>query len=305
MNWLVIVIGGIFLISFIVGVYRGAIKICVSLATTIVTLVIVFFLTPVVAKAIEKSTPLDETIEQYVVKAMTKYSTNLMLSENSDGIGINDDSIRQVLKAAGLSEEKLEEHGFTIEDIASGKMSSEDLEGLGISKQVLAGLEEGQAVLESEIKEAEVPKDVQYKVIEAADMPDVFKNLLTENNNNDGYEKLGVTTFGQYVAKYLSGIILNIVAFLGLFIVLTILARAIIFALDIVASLPVLGVINRLAGGVLGAVGALFIVWFLFLLVALVYTAGFGKGLVELIQSNSILSMFYEKNPIMTLVTKI
>ncbi|HIW21606.1 MAG TPA: CvpA family protein [Candidatus Dorea intestinavium] len=305
MNWLVITIGAIFLISFIVGVYRGAIKICVSLATTIVTLAVVFFMTPYVTKAIREYTPLDETIEQNVVKAMAKYSTNLMLDENSQNVGLTEDSIRQVLNAAGLSEEQLEEHGFSIEDIASGKMSSKDLEGLGISKQVLAGLEEGQATIEDEIKEAEIPKDVQFKVIEGANMPERFKTLLTQNNNQDGYAKLGAETFGQYVAKYLTSIVLNIIAFLGLFILLTIIARAIIFALDVVATLPVLGFINRLAGGVLGAVGALIIVWFIFLLVALAYTAGFAKEIVQMIEANSILAMFYDNNPIMALITRL
>lgn len=305
MNWLVITIGAIFLISFIVGVYRGAIKICVSLVTTIVTLVVVFFLTPYATKLIKEYTPLDETIEENVVKAMAKYSTNLMLDESSENLGLTEDSIRQVLNAAGLSEEQLEEHGFSIEDIASGKMSSKDLEELGISKQVLAGLEEGQATIENEIKEAEIPKDVQFKVIEGANMPERFKTLLTQNNNKDGYAKVGAETFGQYVAKYLTGIILNIIAFLGLFILLTIIARAIIFALDVVATLPVLGFINRLAGGVLGAVGALVIVWFLFLFVALAYTAGFAKEIVKMIEANSILAMFYENNPIMALITRL
>ena len=53
MNWVLLTIGAIFLISIIVGVYRGAIKITVSLVTTFLTLALVFFVTPYVAGLIE------------------------------------------------------------------------------------------------------------------------------------------------------------------------------------------------------------------------------------------------------------
>ena len=63
MNWLLITVGVIFLVSIIVGICRGAIKIAVSLATTIVTLVLVFFATPYVAKTNEKYTNMDDVIK--------------------------------------------------------------------------------------------------------------------------------------------------------------------------------------------------------------------------------------------------
>ena len=53
---------------------------------------------------------------------------------------------------------------------------------------------------------------------------------------------------------------------------ITIVFRAIVFALDIVSSLPVLGFLNRLAGGAVGIVGALFFVWTAFVIITLLYT---------------------------------
>ena len=57
MDFVVLGIGLIFLICVIVGIYKGAIKIAVSLVTTLLTLVIVFFATPFVADLIESKTP--------------------------------------------------------------------------------------------------------------------------------------------------------------------------------------------------------------------------------------------------------
>ena len=81
--------------------------------------------------------------------------------------------------------------------------------------------------------------------------------------------------------------------------------RAIIFALDIVAEIPVLGLINRLAGGVIGFAGALIIVWLLFVVVTLLYTTVIGKDIYEAIQGNGILKFLYDNNPIMKMAANI
>ena len=49
MDWMVMAIGAIFLIGFAVGIYKGAVKIAVSLAATVFTLIVVVIATPFVA----------------------------------------------------------------------------------------------------------------------------------------------------------------------------------------------------------------------------------------------------------------
>ena len=102
MNWLLITVGAIFLISIIVGICKGAIKIAVSLATTIVTLLLVFFATPYVAKAIAKYTPLDDLIKSQVVSTMANVATSQVTGE---GGGLSESSVRKVLEAAGVTED--------------------------------------------------------------------------------------------------------------------------------------------------------------------------------------------------------
>ena len=67
--------------------------------------------------------------------------------------------------------------------------------------------------------------------------------------------------------------------------------------------LPVLGFINRLAGGAIGVIGALVIVWTVFVVITLLYTTSFGKEMYRMIQSDAILKTIYEYNPIMKLAT--
>lgn len=302
MDFVVLGIGLIFLICVIVGIYKGAIKIAVSLVTTLLTLVIVFFTTPFVADLIESKTPVDSMIKDQVMKTMASVASEQLAGAQEDGIDAED--VRKALEAAGVSEEKLQEYGISIDDIVNGEISSEQLAEYGISKNVLAGLgAEGSAGIEEALENADIPKDLQIKAIEMAELPEVFKSLLSDNNNDVIYEKLGVKTFAEYVGEFLSKLIIHIVAFLCTFLLVTIVLRAIIFALDIVSELPVLGFFNRLAGGVVGAAGGLIIIWLFFVVITLLYVTAFGREIYQVIQENAILNMLYENNPLMKLAT--
>ncbi|MGN0422563.1 MAG: CvpA family protein [Lachnospiraceae bacterium] len=301
MNWLLITVGVIFLVSIIAGICRGAIKIAVSLATTIVTLVLVFFATPYVAKTIEKYTPMDDVIKNQVISIMANAAVSQVSGEESGGL--SEESVRKVLEAAGVGEDLLSQYGITIEDIVNGNISKEDLAQYGISGNVLDGLDSGQQTAERAIEGAEIPREMQTQAIQQADLPNVFKSLLTVNNNSEIYQQLGVETFAQYVGSYLAKLIINIVAFLITFVLISIILRAIVFALDIVSSLPGVGIVNRLAGGVIGMVGAMVIVWTLYIIITLMYTTTVGKELFQMIQENQFLTMLYEYNPIMKLAT--
>ena len=301
MNWLLITVGVIFLVSIIVGICRGAIKIAVSLATTIVTLVLVFFATPYVAKTIEKYKPMDDVIKNQVISIMANAAVSQVSGEEPGGL--SEESVRKVLEAAGVGEDLLSQYGITIEDIVNGNISKEDLAQYGISGNVLDGLDSGQQTAEQAIEGAEIPREMQTQAIQQADIPNVFKSLLTVNNNSEIYQQLGVETFAQYVGSYLAKLIINIVAFLITFVLISIILRAIVFALDIVSSLPGVGIVNRLAGGVIGMVGAMVIVWTLYIIITLMYTTTVGKELFQMIQENQFLTMLYEYNPIMKLAT--
>ena len=297
MNWVLITVGLIFFVCFLVGIYRGAVRIAVSLATALLTLVIVSFATPYVSQMIVKLTPMDEMIKDKVTSVMVNAAQSKFLNtlEEND---ISEEDVKNILDAAGISEEKLSDYGISAKDIADGKISSDQLADLGITDDLLKKASE-------EGVDENIPRDLQQKAIEEADLPDVFKNLLETNNNDVVYEELGVKSFAEYAGSFLAKLIVNIVAFLCTFLIVTIILRAIIFALDIIAELPGLGFLNHLAGGVIGVAGALIIVWFLFVLVTLLYTTVLGREVYEVIQVEPILKMIYDYNPIMKLATKI
>lgn len=302
MNWILVATGVIFLVCIVVGICRGAIKIAVSLAATLLTLLLVYFATPYVAQGIAKYTPLDEMIEKQVISTMAGAAASQIADGDTEGL--TEEEVRKALSAAGVTEDMLSQYGVTVQDIVDGKITSADLEKYGISGDILNGLSgEQKEKAEAAVEGADIPRDLQVAAIEKADLPGLFKDMLTTNNNSDVYKELGVETFAQYVGHFLAKLIINIIAFLCTFILVTIIIRAIVFALDIVSELPVLGAVNRLAGGAIGVLGALIIIWTLFVIITLLYTTAIGKQMFDMIESNSLLKMLYDYNPIMKLAT--
>lgn len=311
MDWAFLTVAAIFLICIIIGIYKGALRIAVSLATTLVTLVIVFFASPYAADAIIKYTPVDEMIQDKVSSAMTDAAAEYLAAGAEDIMedGISREDVEKALEAAGISEEQLEAYDISIDDIVDGDISSEQLSELGLADKLSglggAGDEEAEGDAGSALESMDIPRDLQQEAISEADLPDIFKDLLSVNNNSEIYEELGVETFAQYVGNFLSKLIINIVSFLGIFLIVTIIIRAVIFALDIVEDLPVLGILNRLAGGAVGFACALIIVWVLFIVVTLLYTTVIGKDMYDTVQGNGMLKMLYDCNPIMKMAAKI
>lgn len=301
MNTVLITTGAIVFAGFLIGIYRGAVKIAVSLLTTLVTLVVVTFATPYVTDLLIKYTPMDDVIESQVSRAMNDAVVSMVTGETESGL--SEDNVRKVLGAAGVTEEQLKGYGISISDIVEGKVSGKELAQHGISGSILDGLKAG-GKPKDDLESVEIPRDVQISAIENADIPRLYKTLLTVNNNDEIYEDLGVESFAQYVGSFLSKLIIKILAFLCTFLLVIIVLRAIVFALNVVSELPVLGLVNRLLGGVIGAVCALFIVWILFVVVTLIYTTGPGKEVYDMIQAEKITRMLYEYNPIMRLATK-
>lgn len=301
MNWLLVTVMIIFLISIVVGAVRGAIKILVSLVTTLVTFIIVFFATPYVSDAVAKFTPLDEAIESQVSNAIANAAVSQLAGES--GGGMTADGVRRALGAAGLNEETLAQYGITVEDIVNGNISKSELSKYGISGSILDGLLGGQQAAAEAIEGEEIPREMQMEAIRNADLPDVFKSLLTVNNNSEIYKQLGVETFAQYVGGFMAKLFIDIVSFLCTFLLVTIILRAIVFALDIVADLPGIGAVNHLVGALMGVVGALVVVWLMFLIITLMFTTAIGKEMFRMIEANGFLQVLYDYNPVLKLAT--
>lgn len=144
----------------------------------------------------------------------------------------------------------------------------------------------------------------QIASIESAQLPDMFRQMLLENNNQEVYEALGVTTFLEYISSYIAKVLADIIAFLIIIVIAIVILPLVIRMLGIVNKLPVIGGVNRLAGGVAGLGIGLVIIWILFIAITLMYNTALGKAFFENIETNSILKSLYDNNILMQYIVK-
>lgn len=136
----------------------------------------------------------------------------------------------------------------------------------------------------------------QNQIIAGMQIPDNFRDLLTQNNRSEVWEELGVARFTQYVADYLAKVIINYVGFVVLFAVIWVLLHIFLHVLDIFTRLPVIHGLNQIAGAVLGLAEALIIVWLVFLLIGVFSGTEIGGKLMDLIQQSAWMSALYRTN---------
>lgn len=155
-----------------------------------------------------------------------------------------------------------------------------------------------------EALQANVSREDQISMIEGAQLPEIFRQMLLENNNSEVYTALGVQTFGEYIGAYVAKVIADILAFLITFIAAFIVIRVVIGMLGIVDKIPLVGGANHLLGGILGAGMGILIIWILFIVITLLYNTSLGAACLANIAESEILTKLYDGNLLMNYITK-
>lgn len=144
-------------------------------------------------------------------------------------------------------------------------------------------------------EEKDVPS-VQRTIIENLNLPQNVKAAMIENNNHEVYELLGVNAFADYIGNYLADMILNSVGFVLLFAIVYLLIRLVVRWLDLIARLPILSGMNKIAGALLGGVQGLLFLWILCLVLTACSGTAWGMTLIRQVEASKWLSFLYEHN---------
>ena len=136
----------------------------------------------------------------------------------------------------------------------------------------------------------------QKKIIEKLPLPKEIKATLNENNTEESYASLKVTTFSEYIAESLTDMVMNAVTFIILFFILTILVKIVVHALDIIAKLPVLRTFNTIGGALIGLGESLVIIWIACIVVTAFSATSWGQQICTGISENGLLSLIYDNN---------
>lgn len=131
--------------------------------------------------------------------------------------------------------------------------------------------------------------------------PKSFKNSLMKKESD--YRDLAFDSFRDYVSHYVAGIIINAMAFILTFVIMTAVLWAICFMLNIISKLPILNQINKLAGMMAGLLQGLVIVWLFFIVLTVLGSSKFGQDTLQMIEQDDILSLIYNNNILLGFIT--
>lgn len=147
--------------------------------------------------------------------------------------------------------------------------------------------------------------NAQLAFIEELPLPQTVKDEMIENNNNEIYSQLAIASFGEYVSGFIASGIMNGITFVIAFIVAILLMQMILFAIDILTELPVVGFANRLGGFLLGSLQGIIWVWIIFLVITMLCNTVVGKYMIETIKEDTILAVLYNNNIIVQKIMNI
>ncbi len=159
-----------------------------------------------------------------------------------------------------------------------------------ISREIFNGISiEDDAAIENDISR-------QGELIYALKLPKQIKEVLSENNNQNAWQKLGVNHFSEYITQYISKIIVSILSFIFVFAFVWILIKIVMVSSDFISHIPIVSGINEIAGAVGGFIYAILIVSLLFLFLGVAGNTTWGRELIVIIERSPVLSFLYDMN---------
>ena len=305
-NILEIAVAAVILLFAAAGYRKGFVKKLAAMVSLLVSVVLVSALLPWITAFLKENTPVYTMVEEQCRTVMEKQIGEAMFSgaEKSTGESSQADiyrnmgreEIKALMEANGydgslldaLSDEQLEQYKeqYIQQYFGSDTTNSGENENSG-------------AVLLGNLTRIE-----QTELIENLPLPEFLQDILLDYNNEEGYQGLGVSTFQDYLVGFIATGILNVAAFLASVLIVHLLLWLSISALSILANLPVIRVVNRVAGLALGLLQALLVLWLAFLILSLVSGTGIGMQLMKMVESSTWLNWLYQSNLFLKIVLR-
>lgn len=305
-NILEIAVAAVILLFAAAGYRKGFVKKLAAMVSLLVSVVLVSALLPWITAFLKENTPVYTMIEEQCRTVMEKQIGEALFSgaEKSTGESSQADiyrnmgreEIKALMEANGydgslldaLSDEQLEQYKeqYIQQYFGSDTTNSGESENSG-------------AVLLGNLTRIE-----QTELIENLPLPEFLQDILLDYNNEEGYQGLGVSTFQDYLIGFIATGILNVAAFLASVLIVHLLLWLSISALSILANLPVIRVVNRVAGLALGLLQAMLVLWLAFLILSLVSGTGIGMQLMKMVESSTWLNWLYQSNLFLKIVLR-
>ncbi len=286
MNWVLFSVIVLLAVFGFIGWKKGIIKIVVSLATLIITILLAVFIAPVVCEAVKVSTELDDNLQKTVYDVMMKQGFSGAADEISENENLSEDvgELPEELKNIEADKSDIDKYLQQISNNAGAASvyAGQLIDRLNLTDNVKNQMK--QMASEQNIKNMVANNDI-VKII----------------NRTDGSVE---SVIAAVAAAKLADIIFSAIVYIIVFVVVFAILKIIVAVTDIVSRLPVIRQANKICGLVLGLIEGLVAVWILFVIITACGSMEWAADAMTDISSNGFLSMLYESDIILKMIFK-
>lgn len=182
---------------------------------------------------------------------------------------------------------------------------SDQVEGVLNGTVRISGEDQGLSMDQNMVPDTlSLTEDQQETVISGLPLPEVLKKQIIKYNNQEGYRGLKASTFQDYMINYIASAILNVLSFLLAVILVQILIQIILHILHLLTHIPGISFVNRLAGGAIGILQWLFLMWLFFLVLSMFQATEPGQYLLKMVWDSDYLNLLYDSNLFVQIVLR-
>lgn len=148
-----------------------------------------------------------------------------------------------------------------------------------------------------EMKEnEEVSEEEQKAVIQKLPLPEEIIEFLFSNNVAGENGTVLMENFAGYLSGRIADFMIKIISLFLTFLLVSIVMGIFGKVLGKIFSFPILSMVNRIGGGVLGAAKGICMIWIFFLIISVFWDSVWAQNSYYLIKENAITSYLYDKN---------
>lgn len=139
-------------------------------------------------------------------------------------------------------------------------------------------------------------------IVSGSDLPYPINTLVQSNIVGEAFRDQGLNTVGEYFNQTIVNVAVNIISFLAVFLIVSLIFSFIIRGVDFIARLPVLHQFDKLLGAGFGLVRGFLIIFLIFMVVPLVLTVLPFPFIQLYIEESTLGKFFYSSNFLLGLI---
>ncbi len=140
----------------------------------------------------------------------------------------------------------------------------------------------------------EMTRNDEMALLDDLPLPEVIKDMLIADCNDEGFISTGVDNVFDYIAVSLTDMVMSGIAYFLTCIVVIIIIKIIIHLMDVASYIPIVKGINKFGGAIFGACESVIFIWIFMAAVTLLSIFEWASKIMEMIDESMILSWLYK-----------